>query len=100
MASLSRQGVDLEMHMNGVERALEYHAPRLPAEAPTSMPDDAKLGAEFPRTGRVELRHVTMRYRAELDPVLIDVSLKIKDKEKVASKKLIFVGVANLLCGC
>ena len=32
MASVSRQGVDLEMHMNGVERILEYHEPKLPSE--------------------------------------------------------------------
>eukprot|EP00019_Armaparvus_languidus_P007992 CAMPEP_0168601030 /NCGR_PEP_ID=MMETSP0420-20121227/13180_1 /TAXON_ID=498008 /ORGANISM="Pessonella sp." /LENGTH=1006 /DNA_ID=CAMNT_0008639321 /DNA_START=1053 /DNA_END=4070 /DNA_ORIENTATION=+ len=85
MASVSRQGVDLEMHMNGVERILEYHEPKLPSEAPASLPNDKTLGDDWPRSGRLEIKNLTMRYRPELDAVLLkSISLNIKDKEKVA----------------
>jgi ATP-binding cassette subfamily C (CFTR/MRP) protein 1 len=82
LAQLSRQATDTEVNMNGVERTLEYHS--LPQEAPHVVPEVEKALPEgWPRSGTVRFKNVTMRYRPGLDPVLRNVSLEIKDREKI-----------------
>ncbi|KAL7751754.1 hypothetical protein RI367_002753 [Sorochytrium milnesiophthora] len=78
-----RQGAELENQMNGVER-LDHYAHHIPAEAPFEVPDVAPP-LEWPSQGRIELRHLTMSYRAQdgLPPVLKDLNVVIPGGARV-----------------
>ncbi|KNE56826.1 hypothetical protein AMAG_02600 [Allomyces macrogynus ATCC 38327] len=69
-----RQAAEVEIQMNSVER-LDYYAEHLESEAPPVT--DVRPAPEWPAHGEIELKNVTMAYRADLDPVLKNVSLKI-----------------------
>ncbi|KPM40774.1 ATP-dependent bile acid permease [Neonectria ditissima] len=69
-----------EQNMNSMERIKEYLDVEQEAEA---VIEDSRPPENWPGNGAVEFVNYTTSYRAELDPVLRDISLKINPREKV-----------------
>lgn len=69
-----------EQNMNSMERVKEYL--EIDQEA-AAVVEDNRPPATWPEGGRVEFEKYTTRYRADLDPVLRNVSVMIQPKEKV-----------------
>lgn len=69
-----------EQNMNSVERIKEYLDVEQEAEA---VIEKTRPAANWPSNGSVEFINYTTRYRADLDPVLKDVTFKINPLEKV-----------------
>ncbi|RDL35361.1 ABC transporter transmembrane region [Venustampulla echinocandica] len=69
-----------EQNMNSVERIKEYL--EVEQEAAPII-EKTRPAANWPSEGSVEFVNYTTRYRADLDPVLRDVSFKINPLEKV-----------------
>jgi ABC-type multidrug transport system fused ATPase/permease subunit len=69
-----------EQNMNSVERIKEYLDTEQEA---AQVIEDSRPPAEWPERGQVEFVNYSTRYRAELEPVLRNISLKIKPGEKV-----------------
>jgi ABC-type multidrug transport system fused ATPase/permease subunit len=69
-----------EQNMNSVERIKEYLDVEQEAEA---VIEETRPAANWPSQGSVEFIGYTTRYRSDLDPVLREVSFKIKPLEKV-----------------
>ncbi|KAI0997292.1 ABC transporter 7 [Podosphaera aphanis] len=69
-----------EQNMNSVERIKEYLDVEQEAEA---VIEATRPAANWPSEGSVEFIDYTTRYRKDLDPVLKNVSFKIKPGEKV-----------------
>ncbi|KAH7111608.1 hypothetical protein EDB81DRAFT_873718 [Dactylonectria macrodidyma] len=69
-----------EQNMNSMERLKEYVD--VEQEAPAVI-EDNRPPENWPRSGSVEFTNYTTSYRADLDPVLRDLSLKINPREKV-----------------
>ncbi|KAG9239368.1 hypothetical protein BJ875DRAFT_491652 [Amylocarpus encephaloides] len=69
-----------EQNMNSVERIKEYLD--VEQEAPAVI-EKTRPAANWPSQGSVEFINYTTRYRADLEPVLRDVTFKIKPDEKV-----------------
>ena len=69
-----------EQNMNSVERIKEYLD--VEQEAATIVPDN-RPAANWPSQGSVEFINYSTRYRAEFDPVLRNVTLRISPCEKI-----------------
>ena len=69
-----------EQNMNSVERIKEYLDVEQEAEA---VIENTRPAANWPSQGSVEFINYTTRYRADLDPVLRNVTFKINPLEKV-----------------
>ncbi|KAL7945402.1 hypothetical protein V8C42DRAFT_323034 [Trichoderma barbatum] len=69
-----------EQNMNSMERVKEYLDVEQEAEL---IIEDSRPPKNWPAEGGVEFVKYSTRYRAELDPVLRGISLKINPKEKV-----------------
>lgn len=69
-----------EQNMNSVERIKEYLEVEQEADA---IVEDNRPPKGWPSEGSVEFINYTTRYREELDPVLRNVSFKIKPRQKV-----------------
>lgn len=69
-----------EQNMNSVERIKEYL--EVEQEAPAII-EDNRPPMNWPSQGSVEFINYTTRYRADLDPVLRNLSFKIGAREKV-----------------
>jgi ABC-type multidrug transport system fused ATPase/permease subunit len=69
-----------EQNMNSVERIKEYLDVEQEAEA---IIEKTRPAANWPSQGSVEFIGYTTRYRTDLDPVLQNVTFKIKPLEKV-----------------
>lgn len=69
-----------EQNMNSVERIKEYLDVEQEAEA---VIEETRPAANWPSQGSVEFIGYTTRYRPDLEPVLRDVTFKIKPLEKV-----------------
>ncbi|KAF0977347.1 hypothetical protein FDP41_003339 [Naegleria fowleri] len=78
---LVRCAVEAEASMNSVERVL-YYCEEIPQEASKTI-EDTKPPEDWPQKGEIELRHVYLKYREDLDFVLRDLSLHIYPREKV-----------------
>ncbi|KAG0282296.1 hypothetical protein BGZ96_000629 [Linnemannia gamsii] len=52
-------------------------------EAPSSLPEDAKLPENWPQTGHIEFRNYSTRYRQGLELVVKDISFDVQPAEKV-----------------
>ncbi|EJD49745.1 P-loop containing nucleoside triphosphate hydrolase protein [Auricularia subglabra TFB-10046 SS5] len=75
-----RAYVDAEQEFNGVERIREYM--ELPSEPPRIT--DKRPPPDWPREqGTIEFHDVVIKYAADLDPVLKNVSFTIRPREKV-----------------
>ncbi|KAI9672198.1 MAG: hypothetical protein M1831_002012 [Alyxoria varia] len=75
-----RQTVEVETNIVSVERILEYA--RLPSEAPEILPN-RRPPISWPVHGEVSFKDYSTRYRANLDPVLKQVNLTIRPREKI-----------------
>lgn len=69
-----------EQNMNSMERVKEYLDVEQEADA---IIEDSRPPKNWPAEGGVEFVKYSTRYRAELDPVLRGISLKINPREKV-----------------
>ncbi|KAF4627468.1 hypothetical protein G7Y89_g10688 [Cudoniella acicularis] len=69
-----------EQNMNSVERIKEYLDVEQEAEA---VIEETRPAANWPSQGSVEFINYSTRYRADLEPVLRNVSFKINPLEKV-----------------
>eukprot|EP00892_Ulva_mutabilis_P002364 jgi/Ulvmu1/12128/UM084_0055.1 len=76
----TRQGTELEMGMNSVERMTEYlaYASEAPAIIPGNRPSQA-----WPAQGELEVRDLVVRYRPDLPAVLSNVSFAVPAHAKV-----------------
>ncbi|KAJ3067176.1 hypothetical protein HDU98_009622 [Podochytrium sp. JEL0797] len=70
---------DLEARMNSIERICHY-INELPSESQDAR---VQVPSTWPETGDVEFANLGLRYRADLDRVLHDLSFQIKSGEKV-----------------
>ena len=77
---LIRQYAMNEQNMNSMERVKEYLD--VEQEAPAIV-EDNRPAPGWPSKGAVEFVDYSTRYRAELEPVLRNISLKINAKEKI-----------------
>lgn len=76
----TRAYVEAEQEFNGVERIREYI--ELPSEPPRLM--DKRPPHDWPREqGGIAFDNIVIKYAADLDPVLKNVSFTIKPREKV-----------------
>lgn len=78
--AIIRLWAEVETQAVGLERLIEYG--NLPSEAELVI-EDNRPPEQWPEHGGIEFNNYSTRYRAELDPVLIDISLKIRPGEKV-----------------
>lgn len=69
-----------EQNMNGVERIKEYLDVEQEAQA---IIEDCRPPKSWPAEGNVEFVNFSTRYRAELEPVLRNLSFKLEAHEKV-----------------
>lgn len=77
---LVRQYGTNEQNMNSMERIKEYLDVEQEADA---IVEDNRPAESWPEKGSVEFINYSTRYRADLEPVLRSISLKINAKEKV-----------------
>src|SRR6201995_3137602 len=75
-----RQTVEVETNIVSVERVLEYAS--LPNEAPDVI-FKSRPSIGWPAHGQITFKDYTTRYREGLDPVLRDINLSIKSREKI-----------------
>ncbi|KAJ1569270.1 hypothetical protein HK096_003662 [Nowakowskiella sp. JEL0078] len=78
-----RTFTDTEQSMNSAERLL-YYAEQLEEEAQEINPDYGPPSEKWPETGKIVFENLYVRYRANLDPVLKDITFTVKAAEKVA----------------
>ncbi|XP_055676611.1 ATP-binding cassette sub-family C member 4-like [Lutzomyia longipalpis] len=74
-----RQSAEVANQLMSVERVMEYRD--LVSEKQPEKPQE--VSAEWPETGKLEMKDVRYRYFKEADPVLKGVNLSIKAKEKI-----------------
>ncbi|KRX77383.1 Multidrug resistance-associated protein 1, partial [Trichinella sp. T6] len=74
-----RMNSDLETNIVSVERIKEYI--ELPSEA--SLVSACRPPPDWPNAGMVEFKNYSMRYRAELEPALKNISFVAQPREKV-----------------
>jgi ABC-type multidrug transport system fused ATPase/permease subunit len=75
-----RQTVEVETNIVSVERVLEYTS--LPSEAPDVI-FKSRPSIGWPAHGQITFKTYSTRYREGLDPVLRDINLSIKSREKI-----------------
>ncbi|KAH9946530.1 metal resistance protein YCF1 [Amylocystis lapponica] len=76
---LVRTTSEVEQNIVSVERILHYI--QLEPEAPAEIPD--AVDESWPKSGEIEFRQYSTRYRPELDLVLKNISVKINHREKI-----------------
>eukprot|EP00127_Corallochytrium_limacisporum_P006292 Clim_evm3s225 gene=Clim_evmTU3s225 len=77
---LIRSWTDTEMHMNAVERVVEYRD--MDVEQQEGL-KESQLPENWPNQGRIEFKDLSLRYRKELDPAVRNLSMTIASTEKV-----------------
>lgn len=80
LGTIVRMTVEVETNIVSVERILEYS--QLTPEAPEIILDN-RPATNWPQQGKIEFKNYLTKYRPELDPVLKDINLEIKPKEKI-----------------
>ncbi|CUM64892.1 uncharacterized protein PRCAT00002510001 [Priceomyces carsonii] len=80
LAYITRCWADIETKSISVERIVEYC--NLKPEAKFVI-EDSRPKDSWPEAGALEFKNYSTRYRENLDPVLKNISLKIKSKEKI-----------------
>lgn len=82
--NMIRQSAEIENNMNSVERMLHYayNIEQEPAYEAEGVDKDLKA-KNWPQSGHVEFRSLTLSHRPGLPPALRDVNLDIKPGEKV-----------------
>ncbi|EJD44880.1 metal resistance protein ycf1 [Auricularia subglabra TFB-10046 SS5] len=89
-----RSASEVEQNIVSVERILHYVD--LEPEAPDYIEENKPKG-KWPSEGRLEFRDYSLRYRANLDLVLKDISLDIKPREKIGICGRTGAGKSSLL---
>ncbi|KAL0136787.1 P-loop containing nucleoside triphosphate hydrolase protein [Mucor lusitanicus] len=74
-----RQYTSLEMSFNAIERIVEFMEIDQEAPAITSI----RPPPHWPTQGAIEVKDLEVRYAADLDPVLRDLSFTVKPREKI-----------------
>ncbi|KAG0356750.1 hypothetical protein BGZ54_000613 [Gamsiella multidivaricata] len=77
---LVRLYTEMEMALNSVERVNEYL--EMPQELPAII-EGSRPPAGWPYDGRIEIKDLTMQYAPDLGPVLHNVSICIRPREKI-----------------
>jgi len=80
MTWMVRQSTELEVNMNSVERMIEYEG--VESEAPHVV-EGHRPPAGWPSRGAITAEQLTVKYRADLPPVLKGISFSINAAEKV-----------------
>lgn len=91
----TRQVAEVENDMNSAER-IQYYANDLEQEAPQEIPE-ANLDPAWPKSGAIEFKDATLRYREGLPIVLKDINLSLKGGEKTAIVGRTGAGKSSLL---
>ncbi|KAK6455815.1 P-loop containing nucleoside triphosphate hydrolase protein [Scheffersomyces xylosifermentans] len=78
--AIIRFWADIETRSVSVERVIEYC--NLKPEAATIVEDHRPVES-WPETGAISFKNYTTKYRENLDPVLKDISIDIKPREKI-----------------
>ena len=76
-----RYSADLESYMTSVERILEYSL--IKPEAPLESEVDKKLPQDWPQTGEIEFKDVSLQYNESPQPVLKGINCLLSGGEKV-----------------
>ncbi|KAA0201410.1 hypothetical protein HAZT_HAZT009513, partial [Hyalella azteca] len=76
-----RQSAEVENQMTSVERVLEFS--ELQPEQPLVTDEDDNLKSDWPSSGEIEFRNVSLRYDEHLPLVLRNVSFNIASGEKI-----------------
>ncbi|KJA26268.1 hypothetical protein HYPSUDRAFT_36540 [Hypholoma sublateritium FD-334 SS-4] len=80
---LTRQSAEVENYLNSVERVAQYsQAELLEQEAPHEILE-TRPPAEWPISGNIEFKDLTLRYRAGLPNVLHGITMSIRGGEKI-----------------
>eukprot|EP00484_Ammonia_sp_Unknown_P014174 CAMPEP_0197081528 /NCGR_PEP_ID=MMETSP1384-20130603/214680_1 /TAXON_ID=29189 /ORGANISM="Ammonia sp." /LENGTH=341 /DNA_ID=CAMNT_0042520423 /DNA_START=739 /DNA_END=1765 /DNA_ORIENTATION=+ len=74
--------IDVEKNFTAVERLLHYEV-SISKEAGMINPQYRPPSASWPNTGKLEIKHLKMRYRADLDLVLDDINMTVNAGEKI-----------------
>lgn len=82
MKMLARMGADMEQKFNAVDRVLDY-AENIEPEAPWVEQADQALPPNWPTSGHLCFKDVTMRYRPGLEPALRSISFEVKAGENI-----------------
>ncbi|KAF9346348.1 hypothetical protein BGX26_002160, partial [Mortierella sp. AD094] len=77
---LVRLYTETEMSLNSVERVNEYLD--MPQEPPAII-QGSRPPAGWPFDGKIEIKDLTMQYAPDLGPVLFDISVNIRPREKI-----------------
>ncbi|KAG0239020.1 hypothetical protein BGW41_007967 [Actinomortierella wolfii] len=77
---LVRIYTEMEMSLNSVERVHEYL--QMPQEAPAIIPG-SRPPAGWPYDGAIEFRNLTVQYAHDLDPVLRNITISVRPREKI-----------------
>lgn len=75
-----RTATMIETNIISVERIYEYC--RLPSEAPAVI-ESSRPEKSWPSNGNIVFKNYSTKYRPDLDPVLKNINLNIKPKEKI-----------------
>jgi ABC-type multidrug transport system fused ATPase/permease subunit len=89
-----RQSAETETQFTSVERVLAYE--KIDTEAPAII-EDARPPSGWPREGAVSFRGIEMRYRPDLDPVLVGVNVEVRAREKIGIVGRTGAGKSSLL---
>ncbi|ERL92721.1 hypothetical protein D910_10031 [Dendroctonus ponderosae] len=76
-----RQSTELENQMTSVERVIEYNS--IESEGDLESSPEKKPPKTWPSEGKIEFKHVSLRYFASDPPVLEDLCFAIESKEKI-----------------
>ncbi|KAG0695501.1 ABC transporter [Suillus ampliporus] len=76
-----RQVAEVENNMNSVERVVHY-AKEVEQEAAHEV-ENSPAPADWPSQGEIVMKDVVMRYRPELPPVLMGLSMSVSPGEKI-----------------
>lgn len=98
-----RQMTEVETQIVAVERLKQYFVlydficrySDLKTEGQYSTPE--KTPQNWPTEGRIDIDHINMRYRPELEPVLHDMTLHIDSKKKIGIVGRTGAGKSSLL---
>lgn len=77
-----RTVADTETSFSSFQRVV-YTTDDTETEAPRQLDADSSLGKDWPVTGRISLRDVSLRYRADLPMVLQNVNLEVRPGQRV-----------------
>lgn len=73
--------LNFSQQFTGVERTLEYT--QLPKERSLFDSNSNEVPSEWPLEGSIVVENLTIKYRPELDPVLLDFSVVIQGGHNV-----------------